>query len=301
MKATKRLIYLLALLFGSTTAFAQIPHQEIMPGATAPEQKMVHTPHLVYEPSAKNDQHRLFIMIPGTNGKATDFRKFDSAFAAMGYYVITPDYMNTVVTTVCATSEDSACFNHFREEIMFGTPVSDKVEVDSANALVQRISTLLRYLAARQPKKWGQFVTNGKPRWERIIAGGHSQGAGHAAYFGKQFPMAGVLLFSGPQDYLQYFRQPAGWQLQPGKTPLTRIYAFLHLRDPFNYQYQIQDVAAVNGQRLTDTTMVQPGSRVRSRNRIFVTDIEKKDKHGATLGAEFVEVWKVMIRGAAGR
>ncbi|MBV7533125.1 hypothetical protein [Chitinophaga sp. sic0106] len=298
MKAYNPLTYIIALLFGSTAVTAQIRHQEISPATTTPSQVMVHTPHLVYEPAAKNKKQQLFIMIPGTNGKAADFRRFDSSFAAMGYFVITPDYMNKVVTTVCSVSEDSTCFNNFREEIMFGTPVSDKVQVDSANSLVQRITTLLNFLAKQQPKQWAQFVSNGKPRWDRIIVGGHSQGAGHAAYFGKRFPMAGVLLFSGPQDYLQQFRQPAGWQLQPGKTPVSRIYALLHLQDPFNYNYQIQDVAAVNQQQVTDTTMVQPNTPVSSRHQIFVTDIDKKDKHGSTLGTEFVEVWKVMIHGA---
>ncbi|WP_073080708.1 BPSS1187 family protein [Chitinophaga jiangningensis] len=300
MKAYTPLTYIIALLFGGIAANAQIRHQEISPAATSPSQVMVHTHHLVYEP-AKNNKHQLFIMIPGTNGKAADFKRFDSSFAAMGYFVITPDYMNKVVTTVCSTSEDSTCFNNFREEIMFGTPVSDKVQVDSANSLVQRITTLLNYLAKQQPKQWKQFVINGKPRWEHIIVGGHSQGAGHAAYFGKRFPMAGVLLFSGPQDYLQQFHRPASWQLQVGQTPASKIYAFLHLQDPFNYNYQIQDVTAVNQQQLTDTTMVQPNSAVGSHHRIFVTDIDKKDKHGSTLGTEFTEVWKVMITNAAKR
>jgi pimeloyl-ACP methyl ester carboxylesterase len=241
-------------------------------------------------------------MIPGTNGKATNFASFDSTFAAMGYYVITPDYINTVLTTVCSKSEDSTCFNNFRQEIMFGTPVSDKVDVDSVNSLENRIATLLNYLAKQEGSKgWNRFVKNGQPRWDRIIVAGHSQGAGHAAYLGKHFKTAGVLLFSGPQDFLQHFNAPASWQFEAGKTAPRRYQAFLHLQDPFVYDYQIKDVAALNHHAVTDTALVQPHAPVRSIKPVFVTDVDWKDKHGSTVNTAFVEVWKIMIARATAK
>ena len=297
-------IFILSISFSLLTlaAFAQVKVQMVAPQATQEGLKTVHSPHIALQPPAGTDQHRLLIMIGGTGSVATSFRTFDSCFAAMGYHVISPDYLNNVITTVCSKSEDSACFDHFRQEIMFGTPVSDKVAVDSANSLVHRVSALLVYLAKNDPAGgWQQFLKKGQPRWDRIIAAGHSQGAGHAAYFGKKFRMRGVFMFSGPQDYLQYFNSPAHWQGESSRTPASRYYAFLHAQDPFNYSYQAQNVSLINHHPVTDTTMVQPGVPVHSQYHVLVTDINKKDKHSATISPEFIEVWKYMVSGIAGR
>ncbi|SEW42138.1 BPSS1187 family protein [Chitinophaga arvensicola] len=288
---------LLASLLLAGSAQSQIKFQTVAPGETQAGLTTVHTPHLVVTPAAENNRHQLLVMIPGTGGSATGLRTFDSTFAAMGYYVVSLDYVNNVITTVCSKSEDSACFDHFRQEIMFGTDVSDKVVVDSANSLVNRLTKLLLYQAAND-KAWAGFVRKGKVRWDKVIAAGHSQGAGHAAYFGKQFPLRGVLMFSGPQDYLQNFNAPAHWQRERSRTPVKRYYAFLHNADPFNYQYQVADVSVINHQAVTDTTMVQPGQAVHSTRSILVTDIDRKDRHGSTLLTDFVGVWKYMISNA---
>lgn len=279
---------------------AQVKVQSVAPEATGSSLQTIHSPHLVVQPSGRINQHQVLVMIPGTGGSAASFRTFDSCFAAMGYYVVTLDYPNSVITTVCSKSEDSACFDNFRKEIMFGTPVSDKVVVDSTNSLVNRLTQLLIYLA-KQDAGWGEFVKQGQVRWDKVIAAGHSQGAGHAAYMGKQFKLRGVLMFSGPQDYLQYFNAPARWQQENGRTPVNRYYAFLHTQDPFNFQYQVADVAAINHHVVTDTTMVKPYTAVQSTKQILVTDIDKNDKHGSTLGTEFTAVWKYMIRRAGGK
>ena len=294
----RNVVLSISFLFLAATAFAQVKVQSVTPSATQAGLKTIHSPHIALQPPAGMDHHRLMIMIGGTGSSAAGFRTFDSCFAAMGYHVISPDYLNNVITTVCSESEDSACFDNFRQEIMFGTAVSDKVAVDSANSLVHRISALLVYLAKNDPDGgWKQFLKKGQPRWDKIIAAGHSQGAGHAAYFGKKFRMRGVFMFSGPQDYLQYFNSPAHWQGESSRTPLRRYYAFLHVQDPFNYLYQVQNVSLINHQPVTDTTMVQPGMPVHSKNNILVTNIDKKDKHSSTINTDFIEVWRYMVRG----
>lgn len=290
------LLFLAVLLF-AVGGRAQVKLQSVAPEVTGAGLHAVHSPHLAVQPVGAVNHHQLLVMIPGTGDAAGRFRAFDSCFAAMGYYVVSLDYPNNVITTVCSKSEDSACFDHFREEIMFGTPVSDKVAVDSVNSLVNRLTKLLQYLA-KQDAGWGAFIKHGQPRWDKIIAAGHSQGAGHAAYMGKQFKLRGVLMFSGPQDYLQYFNAPAHWQRENGRTPVNRYYAFLHIQDPYNFKYQVADVTAINHRSVTDTTMVQPNTVVHTSRNILVTDIDNADKHGSTLGMEFIPVWKYMITGA---
>ncbi|CAL1517664.1 BPSS1187 family protein [Chitinophaga sp. MM2321] len=290
------------LLLCTSAATAQVKVQYIEPAQTQEGISAIHSPHIALQDPSQRDRHRLILMIPGTGGSAASSRMFDSCFATMGYHVISLDYKNNVITTVCSKSEDSTCFDHFREEIMFGTPVSDKVEVDTLNSIVNRFTRLLVYLSAHDPEgNWGQFIKHGQPRWDRIVAAGHSQGAGHAAYLGKSFRLSGVMLFSGPQDYLQAYQMPAGWQGESSRTSVTRYYSFLHIQDPFNYEYQVQDVALLSKVATTDTVMVQPHTPVVSKKRILVTDIDKQDRHSSTLGTEFTAVWRYMITGATGK
>ena len=293
----KRLTILFAACCLCTGIRAQLKVQFISPDATDGGITVVHGPHIaLYDPAAPS-RHQLLLMIAGTGGAAVYTRRFDSCFAAMGFHVISIDYPNNVISTTCSNSKDSSCFDDFRQEINFGTPVSSVVSVDSTNSIVNRFTRLLVYLAGHDPAGgWDDYLSGGQPRWERIVVGGHSQGAGHAAYLGKCFPLAGVLMFSGPQDYLQVFKHPAPWQYRKGLTPANRQFAFLHVHDPYNVQFQAADVAAVTGFRATDTTMVIPGEPVHSTCHILVNNMETKDPHGSTLNPVFVPVWSYMVK-----
>lgn len=256
----------------------------------------VHGPHIALYDSVGEQRRELVLMIQGTGAPALSCRKFDSCLAAMGYHAISLDYMNEVNTTVCSGSPDSACFDGFRQEIVFGTPVSDQVKVDTVNSLVNRFAVFLRWLVENDPQGgWDAFLADGRPRWERIVVAGHSQGAGHAAYLGKLFPLAGVLMLSGPQDYLQKFNRPAPWQFVAGQTPAEREYAFLNLQDPYNFHFQVADVAAITGYKLKDTTMVKAGGPVGGERHIFVNDLNTEDHHGSTMNLVFVPVWQYVM------
>jgi predicted esterase len=55
-------------------------------------------------------------------------------------------------------------------------------------------------------ESWAQYLaTPDSIDWSNIIVGGHSQGAGHAAYLAKFNSVNRVLLFSGPNDYSTAF------------------------------------------------------------------------------------------------
>ncbi|RFS26523.1 hypothetical protein DVR12_01680 [Chitinophaga silvatica] len=280
-------------LIVSLTVQAQLKFTTVDPSATAAGITEVHSGHLVVQPAREKNKNLLIIMIPGTGGNAADqrFKTLDSSLAVEGYSVISLDYVNQVVTTVCSKSTDSTCFDNFRQEIFYGTPVSDKVKVDSVNSILNRITKLLVYLEKNDPKGgWANFIRNGKPRWDRIIAAGHSQGAGHAGFIGQHYAVKGVMMLSGPQDYLQEFNSPAAWQRQKGKTPVDKYYAFLHIRDPYVFDYQLKDVQALRHTAAIDTVMVQPGVPFKSNRHVMVTDIESQNPHGSTLDTEFNNV-----------
>jgi hypothetical protein len=293
-----KLLTTFLIAFGlSATGSAQVKVQFISPGATDRRILIVHGPHIAVRDPAAATRHQLLLMIEGTGDLATRMRPIDSCFATMGFHVISIDYPNNVISTTCSNSTDSSCFDDFRQEINFGTPVSAVVQVDSANSIVNRLSKLLVYLAKQDPAGgWAAFLKGNQPRWDKIVIAGHSQGAGHAAYLGKCFKLAGVLMFSGPQDYLKVFHHPARWQYRKGLTQSARQFAFLHINDPYNVRLQTADVSAVTGFPATDTAMVYPGQPVHTTHHILINDLDTKDPHGSTLNPVFVRVWSYMLR-----
>lgn len=299
MKTNKifRSLAICFLLFASLSSVqAQVKIKMVDPSSTNPSIERVHAPHVIAYNNQAPSKHKLILMIVGTGGHSTDSRAMDSVFAGWGYHVISIDYKNNVITTVCSPSEDSTCFDRFRQEIITGAPVSDKVEVDSTNSLLNRFYCLLRYLVRTDPAgKWNEFFVGGKPVWSKVITAGHSQGAGHAGYLGKMFKLDRVLMFSGPQDYLDKLHQPGAWQSGKSATPPSRFFAFLHVEDPFNVHHQIADNMKLMQLSKIDTAMVQPGIPVKGYAQILVNNIATNNAHGSTVSLEFMNVWKYML------
>jgi pimeloyl-ACP methyl ester carboxylesterase len=288
-------VYLFTGLFSVLPGSGQVTTVSVSPGTTDATIRAIHGNHLVYLPAAPK-KDRLVLMIVGTGGQAKDNAAFNSTVALMGYHVISLDYKNTVITTACSDSKDSSCFNRFREEIVFGTPVSEKVEVNVSNSIYSRFFKLLAYLARTYPDGgWAQYIDGNNIQWKNIIVAGHSQGAGHAAYLGQRFPVSRVLVFSGPQDYLDNFRHPASWLSAKSATPAARVYVFLHVKDPFDFNKQLANCKTLLGQTRTDTVLVQPGAVIRGTSHILVTDISSPNAHGSVLEPRFANAWKYML------
>jgi hypothetical protein len=206
------------------------------------------------------------------------------------------DYENNVITVACAHSLDPAAFDKYRNAIVTGAPGSDKVTVDPANSILNRFQKLLVYLVAHDPEGgWDEFVAGGKPVWSRIIVAGHSQGSGHAAYLGKMFDVDRVLMFSGPQDYLDDLHRPAPWQAGASATPPSRFFAFLSQNDPFNVQHQVTNCMTLMQLSKVETMAVKPGEPVPGDCHILINDFPKKGAHGSTLSPQFTNVWDYMI------
>jgi pimeloyl-ACP methyl ester carboxylesterase len=238
-------------------------------------------------------------MIVGTGGFARDNYGFDSVAANLGYHVIGLDYNNTVITTTCSNSSDSTCFNTFRQEIVFGTDLSPLVSVDSLNAIYFRIKALLGYLARQHSEQgWKEFIKGDSIQWSKIIVAGHSQGAGHAAYLGKRFPVARVLILAGPQDFLSHFNTPASWLSEKSITPPGKYFAFLHLKDPFDFKKQLADCMKLMQLNSPDSILIQPNTSSVNllKFHILVTDISSGNPHGSMLQPVFVDAWKYLLQ-----
>ena len=267
---------------------------QVDPHETDEAIEQVHGPHLaVYDPQAVS-VHRLFVFVPGTEARAEGGLEIDSAFARWGYHAVSLDYENNVVTVACAHSQDNGCFDRYRETIVTGAPGSEKISVNPANSILNRLQKLLAYLVKADPEGgWGEFDADGQPVWNRIVVAGHSQGSGHAAYIGKLFQVDRVLIFSGPQDYLDDLNEPAPWESEPSATPASRYFAFLNENDPYNVHHQIANCAVLMGLEKPETLMVQPGETIHGDDQILVNNLTER-AHGSTLLPEFENVWRYM-------
>lgn len=294
----KTLITLTLLLFGSGNFYAQkIRVLYVEPAQTDPAIENVHSSHVaVYDPQA-TPSHRLFLFIPGTGAKATSSVAVDRAFAKWGYHAISLDYENNVVAVACAHNLDPTTFGRYRKAIVTGAPVSSMVKINTTNSILNRVQKLLVYLMKHDPKGgWGQFVKDGEPVWSHIIVAGHSQGSGHAGYIGKLFDVDRVLMFSGPQDYMDNLHKPAPWQGDKSATPPSRFFAFLSKNDPFNVHHQIANCMLLMQLPKPETTAVKLGEPVHGHCQILVNgDFPKKSAHGSTLSTQFTNVWSYMV------
>ncbi len=297
-----RLFYLcfltLTLVCGSSCLRAQMIAVRVDPHQTDPAIETVHGPHLaMYDPTVPS-RHRLLLFIAGTHAKATSSLPIDKVFSQWGYHTVSLDYENNVVAASLGNDLNPAAFGNYREAIVTGAPVSRRIQVDSANSILNRFQKLLTYLVIHDPGgHWDEFLSHGRPDWSRIVVAGHSQGSGHAAYIGQMFRVDRVLMFSGPQDYMDGLHRPAAWLKRPSATPPSRYFAFLNLQDPFNVHHQIANCMTLMHMSKLRVKMVYPGEMIRGNYRILINDIPTEAHHNSTLFPQFQNVWKYMAIG----
>ena len=288
---------LAVLALAPTLLHAQSKILYVAPGQTDPAIAAIHGPNLALYDTQAASRHRLFLFFVGTGGNATNSLAMARIIARWGYHVISLDYDNNVITVACAHSLDPTAFDHYRQAIITGAPVSDIVKVPAPDAILNRFQKLLAYLVTHDPQGgWDEFMQDDKPAWNKIIVAGHSQGSGHAAYLGKMFNVDRVLIFSGPQDYLDDLRQPAPWLSGHSATPPSRFFAFLSQNDPFNVNHQETNCLMLMQLPKLKTLAVKPGEPVQGGYHIMVNDFPKKQAHGSTISTRFTNVWDYMLK-----
>ncbi len=251
---------------------------EVDPRVTAEGIKQINGPHVVYwNPSFSNS--RLLITFGGTTAKAEDLADFAQVAVEQGYHVVSLDYFNSVITTACRDNNETDCFDHFREEIGFGKPVSNLLNVDLHNSIHYRLNSVLVYLAAKDPQ-WRQFLNKGEIKWGTVVLAGNSQGSGHAAYLSKIYPVARVVMICGPQDHFK--DRPAPWVLKNGKTSGDRYYALLHRDDYFDSKLQIETFKEL--------------CHCNDLSRVIVSTKKVPDTHNSLLTNLYREEWARMLQ-----
>jgi len=223
--------------------------------------------YVMYYRTVSQNGH-LFVFLPGTWSRPAAYQRILDAAAQAGYKAIGLEYPNdtldptaSAVAQICLRNPDPACSADVRDVRVLGGS-ADGVVVAPADGLQNRLETLLAYLAEQQPTEgWDRFLIDGHVAWDLVAVGGHSQGAGMAAFLAKRHEVARVVLWSGPADYVLATHSLAPWLSAPSATPPDRWYGLVH-RDEAGEGRLLTAyrVLGVPGTPATADSSVPPGS-----------------------------------------
>lgn len=159
----------------------------------------------------------LVVLLNGTGGSPSQLtidpsRNLFVAALESGNHVLAVAYRSDVAIAQMCDSSRPDCYGASRRTLLTGVfaPGADSslANIREDEGIIPRIDQALRTLVASRPQAgWDAFIggaTAATPAdriaWQRIIASGHSQGGGHAAYLGKLFPLIRVVQFSSTCD-----------------------------------------------------------------------------------------------------
>jgi len=203
----------------------------VKPSALDPEVKRFDEPNVVLSPKGATAQTPLVIFLPGSYGRPQNALDLLRTVEDQGYRVIGLEYDDEpAVMQVCPRVPDPDCAAKFRRMRIDGTgPGAPGISNPKAESIEARLTALLRALAKANPEAgWDSYLDGDRPRWERIVVSGLSQGAGMAAYIAKLHRVRRAVLFSSPWDFTLPGRKLAPWIAAPGATPPSRWYAEYH-------------------------------------------------------------------------
>ena len=231
--ATACLAALSMLLAAIPAHGASVRVVSLKPSAADPGVQDFDEPSYALAPEDAAADAPLLVFLTGTGGRPRGLVKFLSLEADRGFRAIGLEYDDVpAVAEVCPKSPDPDCSEAFRAMRVDGQEGSTVVHNPVAESIVARLTAALRVLDHDDPATgWARYLDGNAPRWENIVVGGLSQGAGMAAYIAKHHRVRRVVLFSSPWDFTGPDRRPAPWLSAPAATPPERWYAEYHARE----------------------------------------------------------------------
>lgn len=235
-----KLVAAALLLSIATAAWADVVRKDVPPADTDGGIVKNSGPHIVFS-AEKGGQAPLLVFLPGTGGETTRTVLGEQAFIdtalAQGYRFIILSYIDTpAVSQVCTrpvlTSKPD-CAEQLRRKRAFGENTTTLIQDQPKDAIVYRLTALLRYLSKTDPQgHWEQYLNQQAMNWSKIVLAGQSQGGGMAAYIAKRVAVRGVIDFSGGWD-MRANRRIAAWYSTPGATPPDRLFGTYHVQERF--------------------------------------------------------------------
>lgn len=305
------------LLVAVSSAFGEVALRTVPPMATDPEINDVELPnaegiardHAVAVGPEADRNGLLFLFLPGTGAAPLQYAELIEHAAQRGYHAVGLTYKSVPgVNYITVLRTDPELPELMRRERLFGEALTDEIEVSRADSVVNRAEKLLAYLAAAHPGEgWDRYLLpGGGLAWNRVVASGQSQGAGHAAFLSKRVRLAGASMFAGPGDFVRDFGA-APWLTGPAQTPPGRLTAFTHVRDDtaagfFSNQRllgmeafgPLQNIDGLPAEDVASTmltsTLVIPGTNY--HNCVAADEFLPRDDAGSNL---YAPVWDAML------
>lgn len=292
MRSSFYILAVFALNIWAAPSSAEVRVEQIAVNANNPQIRQIKGPHLLFVDDTAAPNGLLLISIGGTNSSPEQFAHAHRIAAAQGYLGLSVDYPNEVISTVCRERREIECYDSYRAEIVLGHPVSPVVHVDRANSIESRIVDLLRGLLRKDSARWSPYVnTDGSLNWQKIVLMGHSQGSGHAVYLSKRHRVQAVIMTGGPQDWLPR-TGPSRWIMQPGQTPASAYFAFLHRDDFFGSESQILLARVLLENPQAPLSRIQDRVADGETAQILVSELNTPDPHNSMLRPIFPQVWQ---------
>ena len=205
-------------------------------------------PSRVWAPPPGQRRHQLLVHFPGSDGGTNGSGFLAQQMASDGFHVINLAYdpAGLPVRAVCGAAQVRRypdCALDFRGERLYGTGGAydhPSIAIDRPHSVMNRLIKLLGYLKRTYPGEgWGSYVSRVrsrvyggfKPRFDRILTSGHSQGAGMALFTARERRVLRVGMFGGANDYAPLGGGSiavANWIRGPFATPKSRIFGFSH-------------------------------------------------------------------------
>ncbi len=212
--------------------------------------------HRVGHPTDIEAREELFLFLPpgpgSNNGNLLELAIF------AGYRTISLGWQNVDSVADCGT--DGPCYADARQELVYGDDLHPTIDVGPADSIVGRLTTLLQFLSATDPTTaWSDFLdpATGAVRFDRVVVGGWSAGAGTAAWLGKTEPIDGLVLLSGPKDLLGPETLPA-WMSEPRSLPeCAQFGAYHRFEDPIEIAPLVYEAFGMIGPPV-DVDLVPP-------------------------------------------
>lgn len=173
---------------------------------------------------AGSAQGALVVQLNGSNGSPAGQihdpqKNYYNAAASAGFHVIGLAYRSGEAIGKLCTGMP-ACFGPTRKSVVLGKfengAAAALSDIQPDEGIVSRLEHALRLLAKDAPNAgWDQFLigSDADPTkniaWDKVIASGHSQGGGHAAFLGQMFALRRVVQLSSTCD--QVLGTPAPW------------------------------------------------------------------------------------------
>src|ERR1700741_47470 len=145
----KHILLIFFLLCIKLTGFSQLSAFYVYPNATDNNYTMAQDSHYVALNNSVVSNGKLFVFIGGTGSLTKHYKHLPQLAANMGYHAVSISYPNfPSISASCGGSANSNCYEDFRQEVCYGTPLSSSVSVDTFNCIYTRLVKLLNYLAA---------------------------------------------------------------------------------------------------------------------------------------------------------